>query len=99
MRCHAISTADTFEEAKQKLNHAIGLGRGIKCGDNYNKVVEIGIKIENGTKIETIVMPTKKEIPKTETKTETPKKTQIPKTETSMKTPEEPKKSKKEKYL
>ena len=59
-RCHATATADTFEEASQKLDHAIGLGRGIKCGDNYNKVVEIEIKIENGTKIETIVMPTKK---------------------------------------
>ena len=41
MRCDATATADTFEQARKLLNHAIGLGRGINCGDNYNRVVEV----------------------------------------------------------
>lgn len=41
LRCKAIATADTFEQARKLLNHAIGLGRGIKCGDNYGAVKEI----------------------------------------------------------
>ena len=41
-RCGAIAQADTFEQARNKLDHAIGLARGIKCGASYGKVKEIG---------------------------------------------------------
>ena len=40
-RCGATAQADTFEQARQRLNHAIGLARGIKCGDSYGAVKEI----------------------------------------------------------
>lgn len=67
-RCGATSTGDSFEDARAKMDHAIGLSRGIKCGDNYNCVVEV----KDETKKETSV-----EKPKVETvdksKTETPK--------------------------
>ncbi len=70
-RCHATATADTFEEASKKLNHAIGLGRGIKCGATYDRVIEI--------KSETVQTPKKAEpeieTPNTEeSKIQTPKK-------------------------
>lgn len=61
LRCDATATADTFEQARKLLNHAIGLGRGIKCGDNYNSVVEVDVK---QTKQET---PTETKIAETET--------------------------------
>ena len=41
LKCGGSSIADTFEQARKLINHAVGLSRGIKCGDNYNKVVEI----------------------------------------------------------
>ena len=41
-RCGATAQADTFEQAKNKLDHAIGLARGITCGASYGKVIEIG---------------------------------------------------------
>jgi len=40
-RCGASATADTFENARKQLDHAIGLSRGKKCGDSYGKVEEI----------------------------------------------------------
>jgi len=40
-RCGASATADTFEQARKQLDHSVGLSRGIKCGDNYNRVQEI----------------------------------------------------------
>lgn len=30
-----------MEDARSKMNHAIGRSRGIKCGDNYNCIEEI----------------------------------------------------------
>lgn len=41
MRCLGSATGNTFEEARNKINHAVGLSRGIKCGKNYNKTVEV----------------------------------------------------------
>lgn len=41
-RCGATAQAPTFEQARSKLDHAIGLGRGIPCGDSFGKVKEIG---------------------------------------------------------
>ena len=40
-KCLATAIGSTFEEARNKINHAVGLSRGVKCGDNYNKVKEI----------------------------------------------------------
>lgn len=40
-KCFGSATGDTFEQASSKINHAVGLSRGIKCGDNYNMVRQI----------------------------------------------------------
>jgi len=40
-RCGGTALGDTFEKASEKINHAVGLSRGIKCGDNYNHVHQI----------------------------------------------------------
>ena len=40
-KCGGRATGNTFEEAAQKINHAVGLSRGIKCGSNYNCTIEI----------------------------------------------------------
>ena len=39
--CGASAIGDTFEQARKKLDHAVGLSRGIKCGDSYGRVKEI----------------------------------------------------------
>jgi len=57
-RCGASATADTFEQACKQLDHSVGLSRGIKCGDNYNKVQEIDAqKTKQSTKTETKAEP------------------------------------------
>ena len=63
-RCGGTALGNSFEEASQKINHAVGLGRGIKCGDNYNQVC----KIEDST-------PTKPTVTKPEVSPEKPKET------------------------
>ena len=40
-KCGGWAIADLYEDAKKLINHAVGLTRHIKCGDSYNKVVEI----------------------------------------------------------
>lgn len=40
-KCGGSAEGTTFEEASKKINHAVGLTRGIKCGANYGHVVEI----------------------------------------------------------
>lgn len=40
-KCGATAQGTTFEEARNKINHAVGLSRGIKCGDSYGMVTEI----------------------------------------------------------
>lgn len=40
-KCGGAALGDTFEEASKKINHAVGLSRGIKCGANYNMVHQI----------------------------------------------------------
>ena len=40
-RCGATAEGNSFEDARVRLNHAIGRTRGIKCGDNCNCVVEV----------------------------------------------------------
>ncbi len=49
-----------FEEASKNINHAVALSRGIKCGDNYNKVQQV----EDTTP--------KKQTPKSQPKESTP---------------------------
>jgi len=44
-KCGAKSTGDNMEDARSKMNHAIGRSRGIKCGDNYNCIEEIKSKV------------------------------------------------------
>ena len=70
-RCGAFATADTFEQASKKLDHSVGLSRGIKCGDNYNRVQEI--KDAQKTKQSTTKTETKIAEPQTEdSNTESP---------------------------
>jgi hypothetical protein len=40
-RCGGSATGETFEVASSKINHAVGLTRGIKCGASYNQVYEV----------------------------------------------------------
>ena len=40
-RCGGSAESNTYEQARKLINHAVGLGRGIKCGDSYNMVQEI----------------------------------------------------------
>jgi hypothetical protein len=40
-RCLATALGNTFVEASAKINHAVGLSRGVKCGNNYNQVYEV----------------------------------------------------------
>ncbi len=57
-KCGGSAIADTYEQARKLINHAIGLARGIKCGDAYGAVEEIQQKVK------TIATQTKKEEPK-----------------------------------
>lgn len=70
-KCGGSAIADTFEEARQLINHAVGLSRGIKCGDNYNMVQEI--KSEEVAKKTSKPEPQKPETPKPVTSSEKPK--------------------------
>jgi len=40
-KCGGSAIGSTFENASSKINHAVGLSRGIKCGDNYNMVCQV----------------------------------------------------------
>jgi len=44
-RCGGIALGETLENASAKINHAVGLSRGIKCGDSYNQVKQIGTTV------------------------------------------------------
>ena len=44
-KCGGSAVSDTYEKARALINHAVGLSRGIKCGDNYNQVCEIKSKV------------------------------------------------------
>ncbi len=91
-KCGASATDKTFEDARKKLDHAVGLSRGIKCGDNYGKVFEVKDKLKPQLK------PIKIEIPKEEEPTI---ESSEPQPETLQKKEKKNKKSKvtKEKYL
>jgi len=56
-KCGGSADGKTMQEARDRLNHAIGLSRGIKCGDNYGYVVEVKDKKETPvekSKVETV---------------------------------------------
>ena len=40
-RCGGIATGKNFDDASSKINHAVGLSRGIKCANSYGRVIEI----------------------------------------------------------
>ena len=70
IKCGGSAIADTFEQARNLINHAVGLSRGIKCGDSYNRVKEIKSKDTAKPKISKPVSETKTTETKiTETKT------------------------------
>jgi len=53
-KCGGSADGKTMQEARDKLNHAIGKTRGIKCGDNYGCVVEVkSSKPAEKSKVET----------------------------------------------
>jgi chorismate synthase len=56
-KCLGSSEGKTMQEARDKLNHAVGLTRGIKCGDNYNCVVEVKSSKPVEKKVETVEKP------------------------------------------
>ena len=53
-RCGASAIGDTFEKARNKINHSVGLSRGIKCGDSYGTVKEIKDKLKPQLQKDTI---------------------------------------------
>lgn len=69
-KCLGSAEGKTMQEARDKLNHAVGLTRGIKCGDNYNCVVEI----KSSKPVEKKIEPKAETIEETKEETkETPK--------------------------
>lgn len=46
-KCGGWAIAGTYEQARKKINHAVALSRGKKCGDNHNRVIEIKPKVQN----------------------------------------------------
>lgn len=53
-KCDAKSSGDTINEARSIMNHAVGISRGIKCGDNYNCIEEIVDKIKDTVTNDTV---------------------------------------------
>jgi hypothetical protein len=43
-RCKGTAEGSSFIEAAAKINHAVGLGRGLPCGANYGKTVDVSPK-------------------------------------------------------
>ena len=67
-KCGGAAIGSTFTEASGKINHAVGLSRGIKCGDNYGKVQEIkDVTTISTSKPETISSPKPTPTPPKET--------------------------------
>jgi len=69
-RCGATATANTFEQASKQLDHSVGLSRGIKCGDNYNRVQEIKDTQKTKSTTKTDVNKTKIAEPQTDSNPE-----------------------------
>ncbi len=63
-KCGGTATGNTFEDAASKINHAVGLSRGIKCGRSYNCTIEIKDTKTPKPKVIPKKIPKPKEIPK-----------------------------------
>ena len=87
-KCGGSAIADTFEQARKLINHAVGLSRGIKCGDNYNQVREIKTEQQKPEKVKPTVISENIE-QTTETNSET-----IPESTFSTEPSKKPKKKK-----
>lgn len=75
LKCSGSAFGDTYEQAKNNINHAVGLGRGIKCGDSYGCVTEIKPKQPTSKVVTEKPVETKPtESPKSEIKKSTTKK-------------------------
>lgn len=61
IKCGARAEGETFEIAAKKINHAIGLSRGIKCGASYDRVIEINQEKPKPKKIKEPSKPSKKQ--------------------------------------
>ncbi len=87
--CGATAIDETFEQARKKLDHSVGLSRGVKCGESYGRVKEIkDLSVQKIIKTPTI----ETKVDTKDTKIETKMETKIePKIEP---TSEEPKKEK-----
>jgi len=72
-KCGGSAIANTFQQARKLINHAVGLSRGIKCGDTYNMVQEIGKKITAPAKVVTPKVVTSTEKKTTSEKSKTKK--------------------------
>lgn len=53
LRCLGSAVGKTLTEATDKINHAVGKSRGLPCGKNYNKVVEVGSSTPKPKKTDT----------------------------------------------
>ena len=71
-KCGGSAIGATFEEARKKINHAVALSRGKRCGDNYNMVVEVTPPVP--TTVSTIPPSIQHTTVSTVPKTEKPKK-------------------------
>ncbi len=82
-KCGGTATGETFTKAASKINHAVGLSRGIKCGSSYNCTIEIkDTKIPHPKVIskkipKPKVEPTEKQKPKETSKPQTEPKPQL----------------------
>ena len=83
--CGATAIDETFEQARKKLDHSVGLSRGVKCGESYGRVKEI---LDTQKIIKTPAKIDTKVDTKVETKVDTKMETKIEPTS------EEPKKEK-----
>ena len=64
-RCGAIATDETLQKAVDKLNHAIAMTKGMKCGPDYNRVVEVKSETDHSViKPKKIIIKPKKIEPK-----------------------------------
>ena len=64
-KCGGKSSGDTLEDARSKLNHAVGKSRGIKCGDNYNCIEEVKDTVVDTTVPESSTQEADAPIPET----------------------------------
>lgn len=70
-RCLGSGTGETFKEASSKINHAVGLTRGVPCGPDFKRVIEVGASTKPKAK-KTTPKSSTKSTPKASPKSATP---------------------------